>query len=189
VGDDDPWLAQVLGDYEVHRKDCQVFMGDLADLLRHSSDADTQSLVEAWLSGPAVETRDAELRKVLQDLAARSLQHVRDDADSLFTLSLPESPRARREVERVLLPLGATRADHHMTVDSHAVLRYVEQTLPVPLMRVDLATPSVQLALGGQVSPRSESLPDAAAVDRALEHVENVSGHCRLGTFTRSSIC
>jgi hypothetical protein len=75
VRDDDPWLAQVLGDYALHRKDCQVFMGDLADLLRHSSDGDTQSLVEAWLSGPAAETQDAELRKVLQDLAARSLQH------------------------------------------------------------------------------------------------------------------
>jgi hypothetical protein len=51
-----------------------------------------------------------------------------------------------------------------------------KQTLSVPLMRVDLVTPSVQLALGGQVSSRSEPLPDAAAMDRALEHLETYLG-------------
>src|SRR5215216_780539 len=41
VSDDDPWLRQVLRDYEAQRTDCQLFMGDLADLIRHRNDQDT----------------------------------------------------------------------------------------------------------------------------------------------------
>ena len=169
---DDPWLAQVQSDYDTHTSDCQLFMGDLADLLRHRTDADTQSLVESWLSGSDAEPQDSEFRMALQELTAKSIQQAQN-SDPLFTISLPDAPRAKREVERMLVPLGATSTDHHMTVDSHAYLRYVERTLPVPLLRVDVGAGAVHLVLAGEVRSRSEYLPeDPAEVDRALAHLE-----------------
>ena len=172
VPDGDPWLMQVRRDYEAHRRDCRLFMGDLADLMRHSADRDTEALVEAWLSGSPAEAADSESRIVLQDLTTRSLQQMQADADPVFTISLPDAPHAKREVERLLAPAGAITRDHHATVDSHAFLRYVEKVLPVPLMRADPVSVTVQMALDGQVSVRSERATDPSSVDRALNHIE-----------------
>src|SRR5262245_21624823 len=102
-------------------------MGDLADLIRRSSDRDTDALIQARLAGSTAEWDDLESRQLQQDLAAQSLQRVQQKEDPVFIISLPETTRARREVERVLAPLGASRAGRHVTINSNAFLRFVDQ--------------------------------------------------------------
>jgi hypothetical protein len=93
----DPWLTHVRSDYKQQSKGCQLFMGDLADLIRHSSDRDTEALIDACVSGGTGEATDFESRKVLQGLTSRSLQNVQSNADSVLTITLPShTPSAAR---------------------------------------------------------------------------------------------
>jgi hypothetical protein len=112
LDDASPWLERLLGDYEAHRKDCELFMGGLAELVREADEPDRDAVVEAWLSGSVgAGTNDGDAREILQHLTAHSLQRVRDNADPVFTVSLPDAPTSKRQVERAVGPLGFPQRD------------------------------------------------------------------------------
>ena len=77
LAEDDPWLAHVWRDYDKQSKDCHLFMGDLADLIRHSSDRDTEPIVEAWLSGTAAQASDAESRNPARPYGSSAREYSR----------------------------------------------------------------------------------------------------------------
>src|SRR5262249_14250524 len=74
--------------------------------------------------------------------------------------------------ERALAPLGITPRDQNATVDAPAYLRHIERTVSVPLMRVNLDPPSLDLALDGQVHSRTAPLPSSEVLDTTLSHIE-----------------
>lgn len=182
LDENDPWLAQILADYAAHLKDCSLFMGDLMELLRQREAGDREEVIDAWLKGTIRRDEDeTESRQVLHDLAARSLQAAQEENDPIFAVSLPDAPRARRQVERILAPLTPVHSDHQVNLDARAYLHHIEQVHGVPIMQVDIREATIRLALGGQVTTRCESLPDPVLVDQALAHLESYVCTVELG--------
>lgn len=130
-------------------------------------------MIEAWLKGSAGEEDDLESKRFLHDLTSRALDAADANNDPIFTISLPEAPRARRPIERLLAPLNLPTTDHRVSIDAPTYLRHVEQTHAVPVMPIDLVERTVRLAIGGQLVNRCEPLPDPTVVDGALAHLEN----------------
>jgi hypothetical protein len=170
--DTDPWLTRVVADFESHRRECSIFMGDLAELMRRSTPSDREALVEAWLKGTAGDPDELEIRNIQRELAARALERVQGGEESIFSISLPEAPRAVRHIERILEPAGASRVDHRISVDARKYVRYVEQVHAIPLMQLDIEQSSIRLALDGRVFERVTPLTEPTLVDRALTHIE-----------------
>ncbi|MBI2886176.1 MAG: phospholipase D family protein [Chloroflexi bacterium] len=169
---DDPWLAQVVDDYHAHTKDCAQFMGDLVELLKGEPNERRQEIAEAWLKGKVDGEEELEGRKVLQELTARSLTSLEESIEPVLILTLPDAPKARKQVERFLAPLGPEITDHRASVNALRYVRYVWEHHAVPLMQVDLPARAVRLSIDGPVAARSEPLPDGEHVSQALEHIE-----------------
>ncbi len=171
---DEPWLRQVLEDYGAHRRNCSLFMGDLVELFREHPERKREEIIDAWLKGRVAEEDALEERRSLQELTARSLDVLEGTSvEPIFTVELPDAPKARQRVKRYLAPLNPVLADRHATVDGRAYLRYVQETHGVPLMQVDPEGRKVLLAVAGSASSRSETPADAATVDGALQHIED----------------
>jgi hypothetical protein len=168
-----PWLAQVERDYQTHVERCSLFLGDLVELFRKSPEAPRKELVEAWLKGSVADEVDAETGRLMQDLAAKSLQLGPDSIEPVFSVKLPEAPAARRHAERFLAPLNALATGGEARLSGAGYLRYVQESHGVPLMRVDPAKRELRIGLDGEIKTVSEPLPGASTVDAALEHVES----------------
>ena len=46
-----PWLGRVLADYQKHAQLCQLFMGDLVELMKTRDEEGQRQAIEAWLKG------------------------------------------------------------------------------------------------------------------------------------------
>lgn len=167
---DSPFLKKIEEDYAAHCRRCVLFMGDLAELLKTQGEEARREVVEAWLRGVAAEDVDHETRKLMQELAARSLESA-TAMEGLITLRLPEAPAARRQAERLLAPLGAAAAGGELRVPGTGFLRYVQAAHGLPLLRVDSAKRELRLAIDGQVERVDEAAP---AADRVAEHLERL---------------
>jgi hypothetical protein len=191
---DDPWLDRVLDDYKAHLQGCSLFMGDLIDLFHERPEQDRGELVEAWLKGRVVEEDELEVRRILQQMTARSLESLDGTSpEPIFTVELPAAPKAKQRVERLLAPLSPVLAGRDARVNALAYLRYVQETHEVPLMQVSLADRKVLLGIDGPASSLSEPPPDDSAVAGALQHIEDYVdtvdwGRCLDPQFAKTSI-
>lgn len=171
-----PWLSQVEADYKAHAERCSVFMGDLAELLAKNPQTPRRELVEAWLKGTAAEEVDLETRRLIQDISERSIALDGGAAEAVFSVKLPEAPAARRHAERFLEPLNALTEGGQARLNGKGFLRYVQESHGVPVMRADAAKAEVRLGLDGEVKVVTAPLPEPAAVDAALAHLESYFG-------------
>lgn len=191
---DDPWLDQVLGDYKAHLQSCSLFMGDLVELLRQRPEEEKEDIVDAWLKGRVAEEDELEERRILQQLTARSLQSLEGTSvEPIFSVELPDAPKARQRIEARLASLKPVVTGRHVEVNALNYLRYVQETHSVPLMEVNLADRKLLVGIDGSVLARSEPPADSASVDGALQHIEDYIntvdwGRCLDAQFAKTSI-
>ncbi|MEK7389870.1 MAG: phospholipase D family protein [Elusimicrobiota bacterium] len=189
-----PAMAGFESDYQSHKQRCSLFMGDLAELLRTSREDQRAELVTAWLKSAPPEEVAAEARKLLQEISRRSVQIEPGASEPVFSIKLPDAPAARRETERLLAPLNPVLAGGEVRINASGYLRYVQATQGIPIMQVDRNKREVRLAIDGGVRVLNEPLPDAAAVNQALDHLESYfqtvdSGQSPDPRFAKTSMC
>lgn len=174
VAPGDPWYQQVLEDYSAHLKGTSLFMGDLTELFQQRPEMDKKELVEMWLKGGVSEETDLETNRVLQELSAVSLQTSQEiSEEKVISVELPETPSARKQIERFLAPLKPMVTKDQIQVSSLAYLRYVQENHGFPIMQVDLNRRQVRLGINGTVETLTEAVPDPEALTRSLKHLED----------------
>jgi len=188
------FVQRVLEDFQVHDKSCSLFMGDLIDLFKERQDTPRQELIEVWVKGEVLPAPELETAKVFQEISAQTLL-VSDsglEAD-IVTVKLPETPAAKKELERLLKPIKPTVTAGTVSVRSSTFVNYVHSTYGIPLMRIDTNKGNLRLGLKGTVLSLSEPLPEAKQVDDGLAHIEDYVQTIDLGrsldpTFAKSSM-
>ncbi|MBI2848967.1 MAG: hypothetical protein HYX88_02435, partial [Chloroflexi bacterium] len=169
---DDDFVARVLQDYRAHAKGCSVFMGDLVDLFKVHDGTSRRELVEVWVKGEVVRSPESETVNLFHEISIQSLLLPSEREADIITVSLPEAPAARKEIEHLLKPLAPTITSNALVISPSVYVNYVHTAYGVPLMRVDLGRRELRLGLKGSIACLSEPLPDARTVDRDLEHIE-----------------
>lgn len=190
-----PWLAQVEKDHAAHRERCELFLGDLAELLQGSPEDKRRELVETWLRGVPAEEVDREASRIMQELSRRAMESSGslERSEPIFTQKLPEAPAARRQAERLLASLGVQASGSEAAIPVPNIFRYVQESHGLPLLRVDMERKEVRLGMDGQIRSLTEPLPEPPAVAAALEHLEAYVGTVDFGqasdpTFAKVSI-
>ncbi|MEK6543233.1 MAG: hypothetical protein AABZ44_02195, partial [Elusimicrobiota bacterium] len=167
-----PWLLRVLADYKKHLESCELFMGDLTELLRGHEEKQQREVVDAWLKGSLTSDADAEVKMTLGDVTAQAMVSPEGPGDLLLTVKLPEAPAASRQVERYLAPLSPTSSGREMRFSAAQYLRYVQESHGIPVMAADFHNQELRLSLDGQVRTVSQALPAPSELTEALTHVE-----------------
>jgi hypothetical protein len=169
---ENPWVKQVIQDYERHKEGCSLFLGDLVDLFKERQETPRRDLVEIWLRGAVTADVDAEAQKTLQVLSGEALNALPESEEKVFLQKLPEAPAARRQVERALAPLQPVVSGNEIKVNLPLFLKHVRETQGVPLMRADMERGEVRLGIGGRVAVLGARPEDAEGLNRDLEHLE-----------------
>lgn len=169
---DDPSLSRLTEDYNQHAGLCSLFMGDLIELFRDKPQGDRREIIEAWLKGAVAEAdHQQETRSLFQTITAKALENGASKEEARYTVSLSSLPPARKEAERLIAPFGTVNGTHAV-VDKFAYVHYVQKTINVPLMTVDMERQEVRLSTNDSVVTRTERPRDPEAVSQALEHLE-----------------
>ena len=167
--DHHPWLAQVEKDFQVHMKGCTLFMDDLMTLIRERPAVDRKQLIGVWLKGAQADEVEKEFRGSIQQISIESLETNGSREEPIITVQIPDAPKARKSIERFLAPVNPVVTTNEIHVNGTAYIRYVQEVHGIPLMRVNASTHEVLLGINGSVTSLSESLPDHASVNAALE--------------------
>ena len=178
---DDPSIATIIEDYGVHARRCQVFMEDLLTLMKQPGDIPKKQVIEAWLSGETTIQSAQVPTRVLGELTADALDIVGSTSEPIFSLRLPDVPAERRETEKVLAKLGVTTVGNSAEVNRSDFLKYIEKTINVPPMAVNLDRNQITLAINGKVAILNHELGEPEAINRALEHLEHYVDTIDLG--------
>lgn len=169
---DHPLLQQYLADYRSHFKDCSLFMGDLLNLLRERTDTPEKEVVEVWLKGESAGQEDLETKRVLQELTFNVLKADDVSQEAAITLRLPDSPVARKQVEKFLAPLQPITSYNEARVNGLQHIRFIQETRNIPLMRVDLDSQHIRIGWDDKVNVLTAPPSDQESVGKALEHLE-----------------
>lgn len=176
-----PLVATFTRDYESHTKRCSVFMGDLLELLKERHDISRREIIEAWLTGATAVEPSPALPKILGELSAHALDPMDAESKVVFSLRLPDASSDRRETEKVLAKVGVKAVGNVAEVNRRAYFSYVEKTINVPLMAVDVDRRQVRLAMDGSLRTLNEEPPEPSAINRALDHLERYINTVELG--------
>jgi len=193
VPNDSVLLNQVRKDYEAHRKGCSLFMDDLRDLLSKRQDMDRKQLIEAWLKGHTADEDDFEASHVFQDISSSALQSADVTEEPVIRVQLPESPIARKQIDRFLAPLQPSATANEVQLPRATYIRYVQETFHFPLLRFDRDREELRLGLNGSVVSLTAPLPDTSQVNQCLQHIEDYIHTVNLGqttdpTFVKTSM-
>lgn len=164
----DAIARQFLQHYEEHLEGCSLFLGDLVEQLREEPER-RRELIEAYLQR-GVTDEEASIQVVLLEATRQALDNPLTE---LLTIELPKSLLAKKEVEKVFASLNPTKTGDQIVVRTQDYLGFVERTIGLPVMAVDVEQLQVRLVIGGKIRNRSSPLPvDSHVVDRALDHIE-----------------
>ena len=169
---DDSLLLKVRQDYQSHLKDCFLFMGDLRELLQKHKDLDRPQVIKAWLKGTSIDEENLEAKRVLQEISIKALQSSSSKEESLITVQLPQSPAAKRQIDKFLEQLQPLTTHNELRLNNFAFIRYVEENHRFPLMRVDMEREEIRLGVNGSVLSLSEAIPNSILVNQGLQHIE-----------------
>ena len=189
-----PLLEQAEKDFQAQCKGAEPFMGDLTDLFKRRRDISAEEVVSVWLGTGENGARDsAEMRAVVQGLVSEVFAHPGEEEQPVIQVSLPAASGARQLTQRLLRPLGIDEKRQDAAVSPQRVVRYVEETHGVPLMRVNVSRREVWLGFRGDIQRIDASLGSTAQVDQALEDVESYIQTVDLGqspdsTFAKTSM-
>lgn len=167
-----PWLEKVTVDYRKHLERSSLFMGDLMDLLGQSQETPKRDVIENWLKGIQSDDVDLETKKCLQEISFASVEPFQPGVEKVVVQKLPDAPAARKQLERTLAPLNPIVTGSDLRLNIPMYLRYVQEKNGVPILLIDREKGEVRLGVNGSVKILTQSLPDAASVNSALEHLE-----------------
>lgn len=154
--------------YEEHLEGCSLFLGDLVEHLRREPEK-RKEIIEAFLQ----QGSDEDAGGIQLILREATFQAIRNPAVEVLNIELPSDVPTRKEVERVLEVLRPSRAANQLVVRTQDYLGFVERTIGMPVMVVDLDHSQVRLVMGGHVRDRASPLPeDPGEVNSALDHIE-----------------
>ena len=165
---DHPAVKEFVRHYQEHVEGCSLFLGDLVEQLRREPER-RREIIEAWLQqGPTQGTGGAQI--VLREA---TLQAIQNPTAELLNIELPADAPTKKEVERILASLQPSRTADQLIVKTRDLLGFVERTIGMPVLLVDMERSQVRLILEGEVRERSGPLPeDRGEVDQALDHIE-----------------
>lgn len=163
-----PTVKAFVRHYEEHLDGCSLFLGDLVERLRREP-GKRKEIIEAFLQ----QGSDQESGGVAVILREAMVQAARNPNVEVLNIELPNDTRKKKEIERLLEPLRPSRAADRLVVRTQEYLGFVERSIGMPVMIVDLERSQVRLVMGGEVRDRASPLPeDPAKVVRALDHIE-----------------
>ena len=169
-----PFLEQLIHDYQAHLHGCNLFMGDLKDLLEKNRNQDRKQMIEAWLKGAvASDEQDVEMREVFHELSSSLIEPTDAREEKVTVLHLPEAELVRKRVERQLIPLKPVTAGNQLQVNKSAFIRYVYETHRVPLLLVSRERNELLLGIENSLVALTEPPPNPMAVNQALELTES----------------
>jgi hypothetical protein len=178
---DHPLISKFTQDYNAHTKRCSVFMEDLFKLFKKVGDTSRSQVIEAWLTGTVATEGSQVTTKILGEVTARALDHVDTTSQPVFSLNLSGTPTERRDAQQALKKLGIKAVGDAVEVNRREVFDYVEKTINVPLMAVDVEQSQVRLAMNGSLHILNEEPTDTDAISRALAHLERYINTVDLG--------
>lgn len=170
---DDPFLAQVVNDYQTHLKlgKCELFMGDLLELIRKSQSMPREQIIKIWIEGESADEANLEVKETWQKITRQSLDP--SFGEPIFTVQLPKSPQGieiiRKSISR---HLNAPIVGEEIQINWEGFCRYFEKDIGLPPMYVNLEKSEVVVGVNGTINLRTAPLPEPAVVNRALEHIE-----------------
>lgn len=194
VCEEHPMLLQAERDYLAHCEGSALFMGDLAELLRKRQDLTFAEVRSVWLGTESNTSRDsAEMRAVVQGLASEVFAHPGEEEQPVIRIALPTTPGARKETQKLLKPLGIDDKSPETSVSPARLVRFIEETHGVPLMRVNGSREELWLGFRGNIERLDAALPSSFEVDQALEGLEAYIntvdlGQCPDMTFAKTSM-
>jgi len=170
-----PLLDRLIRDYQLHLRDCTLFMGDLKDLLERNQNQDRRQLIEAWLKGAiASDEQDVEIRRMFHELSGSLMGPIGATEEKVTLLQLPEGELAKRRVERQLAALKPiTAGQNQLQVSKSAFIRYVYETHRVPLLLLSTQRRELLLGIDASLVSLTAPPPDPATVNQSLELVES----------------
>jgi hypothetical protein len=189
-----PFMEQMKKDFQTHCKGADLFMGDLTELFKRRRDISVAEVVAVWLGTEQNGSRDsAEVRAVMRGLVSEVFAHPGEEEQPVIQVSLPAAPGARQQTQQLLRPLGIDAKNQETAVSPLRVVRYVEETHGVPLMRVNVSKQEVWLGFRGDIQRIDASLGPSEEVNKALEDVESYVrtvelGECPDPTFAKMSM-
>lgn len=189
-----PLLEQAEKDFQAHCKGAELFMGDLSELFKKRRDITVEEVVSVWLGTERNGARDtAEIRAVLQGLVSEVFAHPGEEEQPVIQVSLPEALGARKQAQKLLRPLGIDEKKQEAAVSPLGVVRYVEETHGLPLMRVNMSRQEVWLGFRGDIQRIDAPVGSPAQVKQALEDVESYIdtvdlGQCPDPMFAKTSM-
>ena len=189
-----PLLEQAEKDYQAQCKGAELFMGDLTDLFKRRRDISAEEVVSVWLGTEQNGARDsAEIRAVIQGMVSEVFAHPGEEEQPVIQVSLPAAPGARQQTQRLLRPLGIDEKQQEAALSPLRIVRYVEETHGVPLMRVNVSRREVWLGFRGDIQRIDAPIGSPAEVAQALADVEAYietvdSGQCPDPTFAKTSM-
>ena len=184
-----PLLEQAEEDFQAQCKGAELFMGDLTDLFKRRRDISAEEVVSVWLGTEQNGARDsAEMRAVVRGLVSEVFAHPGEEEQPVIQVSLPIAPGARQQTQRLLRPLGIDEKRQEAAVSPLRVVRYVEETHGIPLMRVNVSRREAWLGFRGDIQRIDAPLGSTAQVDQALEDVESYIETVRLGPIHRPNL-
>ena len=167
------FIKQVFADYNHHRKNCSLFMEDLAGLIKGNKQDSKKEMIEVWLKGTAMPAPETEAAKVLNELSSQALLSPEPAETSILTVHLPETPDVRKKTENFLKPLSPSLSGNTASLPALTYINRVHVSYGIPLMRIDYGKNCVKLGLKGVIHSVSEPPENKSAVNEALEHIEN----------------
>ena len=189
-----PLLEHAEKDFQAHCKGAELFMGDLAELFKRRRDISEEEVVSVWLGTEQNGSRNsAEVRAVLQGLVSEAFAHPGEEEQPVIQVSLPAASGARQQTQKLLRPLGIDDKKQEAAVSPLRVVRYVEETHGVPLMRVNVPRREVWLGFRNDIQRIDAPLGASAEVDLALTDVESYIetvdlGQCPDPMFAKTSM-
>lgn len=165
----DPLINTFMRDYEAHTKRCSVFMNDLLILFKNQTDTPKKQLIEAWLSGATAVEESHVTKHLMGELRAQALEEVGAQSATVYSLTIPEATDQKRQAQRVLDRLGAKTVGNTAEVNPRAYFEYVEKTINVPFMAVDVSRGQVTLVMDHSLRVLNQDLPDSMTINGAFD--------------------
>ncbi|MEK7286958.1 MAG: hypothetical protein AAB091_00150 [Elusimicrobiota bacterium] len=167
-----PWLLKTEADFSKHLEGCELFMGDLAELVKQGNGENRKEIIEFWLKGTTANELENETKKVLNQITLQALSPQQFSQEAVFTVTLPDAPAARREIERYLAPLNPSITGREARLNAPGFIRYVQDSQGIPLLRVDREKKELRIGFNGTVEPLAQTPAEPAVVAKSLEHIE-----------------
>ncbi len=170
-----PAIEQYQKDYESHRNICTLFLEDLNQLINTHFDMDKRQVIEAWIKGIGSEEEDTSGKQAFNEISTNllTITDTNQQQESVVVLNLPEGPRVRKQIEKLLAPINPVVHQEKIRINRTAYVDYVYGTYHIPLLVPHMDNKQLILGLDGEIVNLVEKPPSPENVNNGLQHIED----------------